>query len=57
MLIEVLKHEQSLRDAISALGIANAKVEHLGVRVGVCGEASSDNEEVVTAVIYKNMFK
>lgn len=57
MLIDVLKHEQSLKDAISALGIANAEVEHLGVRVGVCGEASSDNEEVVTSVIHKNMFK
>lgn len=56
IIIEVLKHEKALRDAISETGIKDAAVEHLGVKVGVCGEKCSDNEEVVAAVIYKRMF-
>lgn len=56
MIIEVLKHEKALRAAISALGIKDVAVEHLAVKVGVCGVKCSDNEEVVVAVIYKSMF-
>ena len=56
IIIEVLKHEKALRDAISEAGIKDAAVEHLGVKVGVCGEKCSDNEEVIAAEIYKNMF-
>lgn len=56
IIIEVLKHKKELNDAISAIGIKDVKVEHLAVKVGVCGEKSRDNEEVVVAVIYKNMF-
>jgi len=56
IIIEVLKHEKTLRDAISETGIKDAAVEHFGVKVGVCGEKCSDNEEVIVAKIYKNMF-
>lgn len=56
IIIEVLKHEKALRDAISETGIKDVAIEHLGVKVGVCGEKCSDNEEVVAAVIYKRMF-
>lgn len=56
VIIDVLKHEKELRDAISAAEIRGAAVEHLAVKVGVCGEKCSDNEEVVTSVIYKHMF-
>lgn len=56
IIIEVLKHEKALRDAISETGIKNVAIEHLGVKVGVCGEKCSDNEEVVAAIIYQKMF-
>lgn len=56
IIIEVLKHEKALRDAISKTGIKDVAIEHLGVKVGVCGEKCSDNEEVVATVIYKRMF-
>ena len=56
IIIEVLKHEKALRDAISETGIKNVVIEHLGVKVSVCGEKCSDNEEVVAAIIYKKMF-
>ena len=56
IIIEVLKHEKALRDAISETGIKDAAVEHFGVKVGVCGEKCSDNEEVIVTKIYKNMF-
>ena len=56
IIIEVLKHEKAIRDAISETGIKDVAIEHLGVKVGICGEKSSDNEEVVVATIYKNMF-
>ena len=56
MIIDVLKHEQDLKAALSAASIINATVEHLDVRVGLCGLESSDNEKVVTAVIFNGIF-
>lgn len=53
IIIEVLKHERALNAAIHEAGIDSGVVQHLDVRVGVSGEKNSDNEKVVTAVIYK----
>ena len=56
IIIEVLKHEQALCNALSHVGIKGAAVNQLEVMVGLSGEKSNDNEKVVTTVIYKNMF-
>ena len=56
IIIEVLKHEKALRDAISGTGITDVVVKRLAVKIGSCGEKCSDNEEVVVTVIYKNNF-
>ena len=56
IIIDVLKHEKALRDALSGSGINDVAVERLAVKVGICGEKCGDNEEVVVAVIYKKNF-
>ena len=55
IIIEVLKHERALNAAIHEAGIDSSVVQHLDVRVGISGEKNSDNEKVVTAIIYKEM--
>lgn len=56
IIVEVLKHEQALRNALLHVGVKSAAVSQLEVMVSICGEKGNDNEKVVVAVIHKNMF-